>query len=160
MANLSPEQLSTLLSSDLKGRQRRHAESRDSSKRRIVWAAAVLLVGLLYVIIRFMTAPSKVIVVNTSGEDAASVVIVSGNQRIDIGGIANGEVRQVEMAPGKPLRIEYTFDQKRVWTDSEPLMAFHSLTVFIGIDRKLRIVRESPWKRAPEPPAVQPPAAR
>jgi hypothetical protein len=160
LANLSPEQLRTLLSGDLKGgRPLVHTESRYSASRRVVWAAAILLAGLLYVVIRFTSAPSKVMVVNTSGEDAASVVVISGNQRVDLGGMANGEVRKVELMPGKPMRIEYTFDQKRVWNDSEPMAAFHALTVFIGMDRKVRVVREAPWSQVPEP-AVRRPAAR
>lgn len=126
----------------------------------MLWAALIFVAGLTYVVMRFSTAPSKVIVVNTSGDDAASVVIVSGDQRRDIGGLANGEIHQVELTPGKPLHIEYTFDERRVWTDSEPLAAFHSVTIFIGIDKRLRLVREAPWSRSPDLPEVQRPAAR
>jgi hypothetical protein len=160
-ANLSAEQLRALLSSDFKGgRPPAQKQSGRSSRRQIIWAGVILLAGLLYAILRFTSAPSKVIVVNTSGEDAASVILISGTQRIDIGGVGNGEVRKVELMPGKPLRVEYTFDQQRVWNDSEPLAAFHSLTLFIDADRKLRVVREAPWARAPERPAIQRPAAR
>lgn len=161
LSNLSPEQLRTLLSSDFKGGSRLgRKKSGPYSRRQAIWAMVILLAGVFYVVLRFTNAPSKVIVVNTSGEDAASVIVVSGQQRIDLGGIANGEVRKVELRSGKPLRIEYTFDQRRVWNDSEPLAPFHSLTIFIGIDRKLRVVRESPWAQAPEQPAIQRPAAR
>jgi hypothetical protein len=158
--NLSAEQLRVLLASDFKGGRAARAESRQTSRRQIIWAAAILLAGLFYVVLRFTNAPSKVMLVNTSGEDAASVIVISGNQRVDLGGMANGEVRKVELMPGKPLRVEYTFAQKRVWNDTEPMAAFHALTVYIGIDRKVRVVREAPWSQVSDQPAVQRPKAR
>ncbi len=160
LADLSPEQLRTLLASDLGRKTAVRKESRESPRRRLFWAGVVLLVAMLYVIVRFTTAPSKVLVVNTSGEDAASIIVISGTQRIDLGGVANGEVRKVELMPGKPVAIEYTFDRRRVWTDAEPLAGFHSLTVFVGIDKKLRVVREAPWAQVAQPPQVESPARR
>ena len=154
--DLSPEQIRTLLSTDFKT-SKPVKEPRRSARRRALWAAVILVAGLVYVILRFTTAPSKVIVVNTSGEDAASVVIESGNQRVDVGGLGNGEVRKVELMPGNPVHIQYTFDQRRVWTDSEPLAPFHSMTVFIGMDKKLRVVREAPWARVQAPPQLESP---
>src|ERR1700730_13455344 len=94
MTDLSPEQVRTLLSSDLKSGGPVAKKPRGSPARNIAWAAAILLAALLYVIFKFTSAPSKVIVVNTSGEDAASVVLLSGDQRVDLGGLGNGEVRK------------------------------------------------------------------
>jgi hypothetical protein len=161
LANLSPDQLRTLLASDL-GRASAPAkasgESKESSRRRLFWAGVILLAGLLYVIFRFTTAPSKVIVVNTSGEDAASVIVASGDQRVDLGGLGNGEVRRVELVPGKPLQIEYSFGSRRVWTDPQPMGAFQSVTVFIELGGKIRAVREAPWARTSEQPPLRPAA--
>jgi hypothetical protein len=160
LADLSPEQFRTLLSSDLKkSAPVVRTESPQSSRRRMLWAALILVAALVYVVTRFTAAPAKVIVINTSGEDAADVVISSGNQRVDLGGVGNGDVRQVEIVAGKPLHIDYTFEQRRVWTDSNPLTSFQSITVFIGMDKKLRVVRESPWSRQPAPPDLSGPPA-
>ena len=163
LANLSPDQLRTLLASDLgraSAKAKPRGESKESSRRRLFWAGVILLAGLLYVILRFTSAPSKVIVLNTSGEDAASVIVASGDQRIDLGSLGNGEVRKVELVPGKPLRIEYSFGSRRVWTDPEPMGAFQSVTIFIGTGGKVRAVREEPWARASAPPQPELPPPR
>ena len=108
---------------------------------------ALLLAGLVYLLIRFTAAPSKLTLVNASGAEVSSVIITSGDQRMDIGRIANGEVRKVDLLPGKTLRIEYTFEQPRVWTNAEPLAGFQFLMVFIGPDKKLRIETQRPTAR-------------
>jgi hypothetical protein len=163
LAKLSPDQFRTLLASDLgrtSARANAGAQSKESSRRRLFWAGVILLAGLLYVIFRFTTAPSKVIVVNTSGEDAASVIVASGDQLVDLGSLGNGEVRRVELVPGKPLQVEYSFGSRHVWTDPQPMGAFQSVTIFIGMGGKVRAVREAPWARTAEQPAIQRPAAR
>ena len=107
----------------------------------ILFAAVVAIAGLAYIFLRFTGAPSKIVVVNGSGRPVASVVVISGDQRVDIGGIGNGESRKVDLAPGKSLQIEYTFDQRHVWTSPEPLTPLQALTILIGGDQKLRVVQ-------------------
>lgn len=107
----------------------------------ILFAAVVAIAGLAYIFLRFTSAPSKIVVVNGSGRRVASVVVISGDQRVDIGGIGNGESRKVDVAPGNSLQIEYTFDERRVWTSPEPLVALQTLTIFIGSDQKLRVAQ-------------------
>ena len=51
---------------------------------------------------------------NVSGEPAASVVLISGEQRVDLGEVGNGAVEQVELLAGHPLQIEYSFGTRRV----------------------------------------------
>jgi len=142
--DLTPEQIRVLLSSDHKDRR----PVKQSSTPRLMWTLfALLLAGLVYLLIRFTAAPSKLTLVNASGAEVSSVIITSGDQRMDIGRIANGEVRKVDLLPGKTLRIEYTFEQPRVWTNAEPLAGFQFLTVFIGPDKKLRIETQRPTAR-------------
>src|SRR5437660_8219237 len=134
-SDLTPEQVRLLLGADVKGRS-----TPRESKPKLMWTVLVLLLaGLIYLVARFTAAPSKLTLVNASGAEVSSVIITSGNQRMNIGRIANGEVRKVDLAPGKALRIEYTFEQPRVWTNAEPLAGFQFLTVFIGPDKKLRL---------------------
>ena len=107
----------------------------------ILFAAFVAIAGLAYIFLRFTGAPSKIVIVNGSGRPVASVLVISGDQRVEVGAIGNGESRKVDLTPGKPLRIEYTFDERRVWTSPEPLVALQTLTVFIGPDQKLRVTQ-------------------
>ena len=107
----------------------------------MLFAAIVAVAGLAYIFLRFSGAPSKIVVVNGSGRRIASVIVISGDQRVDVGGIGNGESRKVELAPGKPLQIQYTFEEQKVWSDPEPLVALQTLTIFIGADQKLRVIR-------------------
>lgn len=107
----------------------------------ILFAAFVAIAGLAYIFARFTGAPSKIVIVNGSGRQVTSVVVISADQRIEVGGIGNGESRRVELAPGKSLQIEYTFDERHVWTSPEPLTPLQALTILIGGDQKLRIVQ-------------------
>jgi hypothetical protein len=115
-----------------------------SNKGAIVFAAVVAIAGLTYIFVRFTAAPAKIVVVNGSGRQVASVIVISDAQRVDIGAIGNGESRKVDLAPGKSLQIEYTFDGRHVWTSPEPLVALQALTIFIGADEKLRVIRGAP----------------
>lgn len=107
----------------------------------VLFAAVVAIAGLAYIFLRFTGAPSKIVVVNGSGRQVASVVLISGDQRVEIGAIGNGESRKVDLAPGKTLQIEYTFDERHVWTLPEPLTPLQALTILIGGDQKLRVVQ-------------------
>jgi len=147
LANVTSEQLQNLLASDFKRTAARPLKP-PSPWRRIFWSAVILLAGIGYVTLRYSTTPSTVIVINVSGEDAASVVLESGGQRVDLGPVANGEIRKVEMGTGHPLRIEYTFEKHRVWTRDEPLSAFEALTVSIGREGHVNVMRETPWSQA------------
>src|SRR5713226_3478495 len=110
----------------------------------MLFAAVVAVAGLISIFARFTSAPAKIVVLNGSGRQIASVIVISGDQRVDIGGIGNGESRKVDLAPGKPLQIDYTFADHHVWTSPEPLVALQALTIFIGADQKLRVVRGAP----------------
>jgi hypothetical protein len=120
-----------------------------SNKGAILFAAVVAIAGLTYIFVRFTAAPSKIVVVNGSGRQVASVIVISGDQRVDIGGIGNGESRKIDLASGKPLQIEYTFNGRHVWVSPEPLVPLQALTIFIGADEKLRVIRGSPVQRPP-----------
>ncbi len=113
----------------------------------MLFAAVVSVAGLIYIFARFTGAPAKIVVVNGSGHQIASVIVISGDQRVDVGGIGNGESRKVDLAPGKPLQIEYVFDERHVWISPEPLVALQALTIFIGADQKLRVVRGAAGQR-------------
>ncbi|HYS52480.1 MAG TPA: hypothetical protein VER58_01785 [Thermoanaerobaculia bacterium] len=140
---MTPDEARALLASDLKGRR-----PVKESNPLLMWTVLVLLLaGLIYLVVRFTGSPSKLTLVNASGAEVSSVIVASGDQRMDLGAIANGEVRKIDLVPGKPLRIEYTFEQRRVWTNSEPLTAFQFLTVFIGTDKKLRVETHRPTAR-------------
>ena len=106
-----------------------------------MFAAFVAIAGLAYVFLRFTGAPSKIVVVNGSGRPVTSVVVISGDQRIEIGAIGNGESKKVDLAPGKSLQIEYTFAERHLWTSPEPLTPLQALTILIGGDQKLRVVQ-------------------
>jgi hypothetical protein len=118
-----------------------------SNKGAIVFAAVVAIAGLTYIFVRFAAAPSKIVVVNGSGRQVASVTLISGQQRVDIGGIGNGESRKIDLASGKPLQIDYKFNGRHVWVSPEPLVPLQALTIFIGADEKLRVIRGSPVQR-------------
>ena len=107
----------------------------------VLFAAVVAIAGLAYIFLRFTGAPAKIVVVNGSGRQVASVVVISGNQRADIGSIANGQSKKVDVVPGKSLQIEYTFDERHVWTSPEPLTPLQAVTILIGGDQKLRVVQ-------------------
>jgi len=142
-SDLTPEQIRALLGAGAKGRS-----ASKESKPQLMWTVfALLIAGLIYLVVRFTAAPSKLTVINASGSEASSVVIVSGDQRIDLGRIGNGEVRKVDLVPGRPLRIEYTFEQRRVWTTAEPVPSFQFMTVSIGPDKKVQIESPSTSRR-------------
>ncbi len=118
------------------------APAGEKSKRgAILFAAVVAVAGLIFIFLRFTAAPAKIVIVNGSGRRVASVIVISGDQRVDIAGIGNGESRKVDLPAGKPLRIDYTFDEHHVWISPEPLVALQALTVFIGPDQKLRVAQ-------------------
>ena len=106
-----------------------------------MFAAVVAIVGLAYIFLRFTGAPAKIVLVNGSGRQVTSVIVISGDQRVEIGDIGNGVSRKVDLTPGKSLQIEYTFDQRRIWTSPEPLTPLQALTVLIGGDQKLRVIQ-------------------
>ena len=107
----------------------------------VLFAAFVAIAGLAYIFLRFTAAPSKIVVVNGSGRQVRSLIVISGDQRVEIGAIGNGESKKVDLAPGKSLQIEYTFDERHLWTSPEPLTPLQALTILIGGDQKLRVVQ-------------------
>ena len=106
-----------------------------------MFAAVVAIAGLAYIFARFTGAPAKIVVVNGSGRPVKSVIVISGEQRVEVGDIGNGESRKVDLAPGRSLQIEYTFDQRGVWTSPEPLTPLQAMTVLIGGDQKLSVIQ-------------------
>jgi hypothetical protein len=58
-----------------------------------------------------------------------SVIVISGDQRIDLGASAAGESRKVDVVPGKPLQVDYTFDEHITRVSPEPLAALQAMTV-------------------------------
>ncbi len=152
--NLNPEQLRTLLRSDFRQpspatRSSSSAFSRAFTQRKLLWAALIVGVGLLYAVFRVTTSPARVIVMNVSGEPAASVVLISGEQRVDLGEVGNGAVEQVELLAGHPLQIEYSFGTRRVWTDGRTLAPLQVVTVTLTNDQKVRVVHGAPSSEPP-----------
>jgi hypothetical protein len=152
--NLNPDQLRALLRSDFSqpsssARAGSNAFQRAFAQRKLLWAGLIVGVGLLYAVFRVTTSPAKVIVMNISGEAAASVVLISGEQRVDLGEVGNGAVEQVELLAGHPLQIEYSFGTRRVWVDNRTLTPLQVVTVTLTMDRKVRVVRGAPSSEPP-----------
>ncbi|HUJ15406.1 MAG TPA: hypothetical protein VL284_16590 [Thermoanaerobaculia bacterium] len=156
LADVTPEQLRSLLASDFAGRtSNKRPPKRASRWRSIFWAAVILFGGIGYVAFRYTTTPCVVILVNASGEDARSIVLTSGTQRVDLGFVSNGDVRRAEIFPGNALRIESDFAEHHVWTQPEPLQTFQALTIRILPGGQVQVVRQTPWSQSPQKPATR-----
>jgi hypothetical protein len=146
-SKLTPEQVEAILRSGSRKPGPKPAGSSYWKRRQLIFSAVILIAGLLYALMRTANAPARVTILNSSGADARSVIVIAGTERFELGELLNGGVQQVQVTPGEPLEIRYDFGNPKDWRDPRPLTAFETVTITLAPDSQVQVDRESPWKR-------------
>jgi hypothetical protein len=145
MSNLTPEQVDALLRADFKRTSPGLPPKKPRSEgRRIFWAGAIMLCGVLYALFKLSTSTASVVVINATGEDAMSVTVIAGSQRIELGPVGNGAIETAEVLPGEDIALEYQFAKRQTWKAPFTMRPFQSVRLTIIPGGAVQVSYNSP----------------
>lgn len=96
--------------------------------RPLAWVIALTLAIILAAAWWAGRYPARLTIINSSGTDVPSLTIDSGAQHLELGSIASGSAKRVQLQPGELVTVR---TQAAVWTSPDKLTPGGALVIYV-----------------------------